>query len=308
MKRLIVALAAAGLVAAPGCGRQGAVGVEPVDTGRSSPAASSVSTPPTEPSSGPSAEPTISTSPAVSPEPSGTLTYDVWFTLDDRLTPVGRTQPATRAVGSAALSALLAGPDDDEATAGVGTQVPPGTRLLGLNISDGTATVDLSGAFLSGGSAVSEFTRIGQVVFTISQFASVDDVDLRLDGDPVKTFDQQGRALGRPWTRDDFELLLPAIIVARPVPGETVSSPVTVSGTADVFEATVSVRILDAQGQMLAETFTTATCGTGCRGDFSKDVRFQVDETQRGTVVVFEASAEDGRPINVVRIPVTLQA
>jgi hypothetical protein len=299
MKRLIAALAATGLLVAAGCAGQGAVGVEPVDTdsGSHTPGGGASTTPSTEPTTGPTPSDSPTT-PPTDPTP-GTVTYEVWFTLNDRLSPVTRTEPATQAVGSASLSALLAGPDAGEAQAGQGTQIPPGTKLLGL---------DLSGEFLSGGSAVSEFTRIGQVVFTISQFRTVDDVNLRLDGDPVKTFDQQGRSLGRAWTRQDFELLLPAIIVESPAVGQTVTSPVTVSGTADVFEATVSLRILDRDGSVLAEAFTTATCGSGCRGDFSEAVGFHVTQTEPGTVMVFESSAEDGRPINVLRIPVILQA
>ena len=99
---------------------------------------------------------------------------------------------------------------------------------------------------------------------------------------------------------------MPAIVVTEPSPGDTISSPVTVAGTADVFEATVSIRILGADGTRLADTFATATCGTGCRGDYSKRVTFTVSTEQEGTVMVFESSAENGRPINVVRVPVTL--
>jgi hypothetical protein len=87
-----------------------------------------------------------------------------------------------------------------------------------------------------------------------------------------------------------------------------VTSPVTVAGTADVFEATVSVRILDSAGHETARTFTTATCGTGCRGDYSVAVSYSVPRTQPGTVEVFESSARDGRPVNVQRIPVILRS
>ena len=53
--------------------------------------------------------------------------------------------------------------------------------------------------------------------------------------------------------------------------------------------------------------FQTATCGTGCRGTFSVHVRYHVSGTGvAGTVMVFEASAESGKPVNVQRIPVTL--
>lgn len=100
----------------------------------------------------------------------------------------------------------------------------------------------------------------------------------------------------------------PAIVVTSPRPGDQVSSPVRIRGNADVFEATVSIDILDSAGIPIVRTFTTATCGTGCRGTFSTSVRFAVDTTQPGTIRVYESSAKDGKPINVVDIPVTLVA
>lgn len=100
----------------------------------------------------------------------------------------------------------------------------------------------------------------------------------------------------------------PAIMVTSPGSGDEVSSPVSIEGNADVFEATVSIAILDSAGKPIVRTFTTASCGTGCRGTFSKAVPFTVDTTQPGTIRVYESSAEDGKPINVVDIPVTLVA
>lgn len=98
----------------------------------------------------------------------------------------------------------------------------------------------------------------------------------------------------------------PAIVVRSPVAGDEIGSPVNVVGTADVFEATVSIRILDANGQEIAAAVTTATCGTGCRGKYSERIFFFTEERQEGTIEVFESSAMDGSPQNVVRIPVVL--
>jgi Immunoglobulin-like domain of bacterial spore germination len=98
----------------------------------------------------------------------------------------------------------------------------------------------------------------------------------------------------------------PAIVVRTPVAGDEIVSPVTVAGTADVFEATVSIRILGANGEELAATFTTATCGSGCRGRYSEEVFFFTEERQDGTIEVFESSAADGSPLNLVRVPVVL--
>jgi hypothetical protein len=96
------------------------------------------------------------------------------------------------------------------------------------------------------------------------------------------------------------------IVVERPSPGDEVGSPVTIGGTADVFEATVSIRVVDANGQELAAGFTTATCGSGCRGTYETKLSFFVDERQEGAIEVFEASAENGTELHLVSVPVTL--
>jgi hypothetical protein len=107
--------------------------------------------------------------------------------------------------------------------------------------------------------------------------------------------------------RSDYSDLLPAIVVVKPAAGDRVASPVTVSGTADVFEANVTVEILNATGDMVGKTFTTATCGTGCRGSYSVPVTYKVAKQQRGTVVVHDDDAAGtGTPPHSVRIPVTL--
>lgn len=97
-----------------------------------------------------------------------------------------------------------------------------------------------------------------------------------------------------------------AIVVRRPQPGEQVTSPVVIVGDADVFEATLSIRILDAEGVELAASFTTASCGSGCRGEFSTEVFFFTPQRQDGIIEVFESSAEDGSQVHLVQIPVVL--
>lgn len=97
-----------------------------------------------------------------------------------------------------------------------------------------------------------------------------------------------------------------AIVVDSPLPGDELRSPITVRGTANVFEASVSIQILDANGEVLAAINTQASCGSGCRGTFSSPLAFFTPTRQPGTIEVFEVSAENGSAINVVRIPITL--
>jgi len=245
-------------------------------------------------------------SPGETDEPR-TFTYEVWFAGNEGfLFVMKRTAKLEPAAGRMALDSLLAGPSEVERAAGVFTAIPDGTELLGLDIEDGIATVDLSSEYEQGSGSYAEFLRLAQVVYTITQFETVQGVNFRLDGEPVELFGGHGIIMDRPKIRRDYRDYLPAILVENPTIGERVDNPVTVSGTANVFEATVSLRILNAQGQEIARTFTTAMCGTGCRGDYSVSVHYDVDREQSGVIEVFESSAEDGRPINVVRIPVSL--
>ena len=103
-----------------------------------------------------------------------------------------------------------------------------------------------------------------------------------------------------------------AIVVTSPESGATVSSPVTISGTASVFEGTVQLRILDADGKEVGRAFTTASSGAPDRGTFSEEVEFSVDEAQDGVIRVFEenvASPEEGpeRELFTVEVPVELE-
>jgi hypothetical protein len=97
----------------------------------------------------------------------------------------------------------------------------------------------------------------------------------------------------------------PAVVVRTPLAGDQLVSPVGVSGRAYLTEGEVTITLLDAAGDPLASTSTDVSCGAGCRGTFSADVAFFVQERVDGTIAVFEISPEDGPAVNVVSIPVT---
>jgi hypothetical protein len=297
---LAASLAALALVAGS-CG--GSEESEPVPPAAPAPAESE---PPPESEPGETAPPPV-TAPEETEPPAGTTTLSVYFLREDRIGVGHRQVPETEAVGAAALEQLLLGPSEFDVAAGLGSEIPQGTSLNGLTIEDGIATVDLSGEFESGGGSLGMFARLAQIVFTLTQFPTVEGVLLELDGVPVETFSSEGIVLEGPQTRDDYEDLAPAILVESPAPGDTVSSPVTISGSANVFEANVSLAIEDAAGNEIASDFTTATCGTGCRGTFETSVPFEWEGEPSGTVIVYEASAKDGSRINVVEIPVAFE-
>jgi Immunoglobulin-like domain of bacterial spore germination/Sporulation and spore germination len=251
----------------------------------------------------PRVTPTPSVTPSLQPSSIGSLyTYRLWFIRHGFLFETKRTEPFTSGIATLAMTRLLEGPNAAERAASLSSRIPSGTQVLGISIHSGVATVDLSSAFES--NQVNVSFRLAQAVYTLTQFSTIDGVRFQIDG--VGTTTIGGVPVQQPQTRETFRDFLPAILVESPTIAAHVSSPVTVSGTANVFEARVIVRILDAAGREIARTFTQASCGTGCRGTFSVAVGYQVSTEQAGTVEVFDASARDGSPENVQDIPVTL--
>ena len=252
------------------------------------------------PSSSPSQEP----SPEPSEEPSDELTaVVVWQTKGEFLYPEPRGVPSTARIGTAAVEALLSGTLSDA----FGSAIPGDVTLHSLVISDGVATVDLSKEFEEGGGSLLMRLRLGQLVYTLTEFPTVKRVMLKIDGSPIEAFSGEGIVIGDGLTRKDFEDLVAPIVVTTPSSGDRVSSPIEIAGTANVFEANVSIRIVDASGDELYSGFTTATCGTGCRGDFKTQAKVKVVEPTEATIEVFSQSAEDGSPMHLVSIPVRIE-
>ena len=235
------------------------------------------------------------------------LSLQVWFARNNGLVGVHRTHQPTQLVATAAVNALLDGPTSDERLTGLASAVPPGTKLISIAIHNGVATVDLTSEFQSGAGSRSMQMRLAQVVYTLTQFPTVQKVRFSLDGSPVNVFSNEGIVLDHPVGRSDYVNLLPAIVVEKPSTGDRVTSPVTVSGTANVFEANLTVEVHDALDRIVGKTFTTASCGTGCSGTFSVPVAYKVARAQQGTIVVHDDDAEGtGTPPHSVRVPVTL--
>jgi hypothetical protein len=187
------------------------------------------------------------------------------------------------------MNALLAGPNAVERANAISSAVPTGTQLLGITIDNGIATVDLSSEFASAAGGAAYQQRLGQVVYTLTQFPSVKGVNLKIEG--------EGDA--NVLKRTDYVDLLPSMWVDRPAWGGAIGNPAHVTGTADVFEATFRVAILDGSGKVLADQQVMASCGTGCRGTFDVTVPYDVAKAQYGTLRVYNPSAQDGSPQDV---------
>ena len=136
---------------------------------------------------------------------------EVWFVRDGRLSETLRTHAPTRRVATAAVGALLAGPTGAERDGGLSTQIPRGTRLLGVSIENGVASVDFTSDYGAGAGSRSLQLRLAQVVYTLTQFPTVRAVRFELNGAPVNVFSSSGIVLGHPVGRSDYESLGPVV-------------------------------------------------------------------------------------------------
>ena len=186
---------------------------------------------------------------------------------------------------------------------GFANMVPSAVDILGVTADDHTVTVDMNDAFLagSGSGLLGDFTMLNQLIYTTTVQGGFESVLFTVNGAPVTAFGSEGLDLSEPQGRDAYLDQLNSVNVDSPIQGIGDES-LRVAGFANVFEATVSLEVVDASGNVVQEDFATATCGTGCWGayEFEVDYSFVGDETIR----VFWHSAEDGSPSDVVSIPV----
>jgi len=135
-------------------------------------------------------------------------TVHVFFIRGEHGVVVHRPAPAMTPA-RAAVSALLEGPTVSERRQGFSSAFPTGSRLLGLTIRNGTATVDLTSRFASGGGSASMQERLGQLVYTLTAIPGVKAVNLRLQGRLVHVFSGEGLILQQPLTRAAFRDFVP---------------------------------------------------------------------------------------------------
>lgn len=205
----------------------------------------------------------------------------------------------------AALEELITGPPRTE---GAYQVLPENTKVRGIKVKDGLATVDFSREVLQANvGSKGESLGILSVVNTLAEFPDVEQVSFTVDGEvDERTRDWWGHVglYEQPFKPNLSEVWEPAIWVTSPKPGEKVSSPLTVTGSAQVFEATVSFRLVTKEGIKLVEDFVTASAGAPERGTFKAVLEFRPPAAEDGYLEVFWNSPKDGSELDKVRVPV----
>lgn len=129
----------------------------------------------------------------------------VYLVRDADLAPVERRFRTPTA--AAALDELVKGPTRAEAADGIRTALAP--EVVGVEdvLSDGATTVSLTRGFtgITGGN---QLLAVAQVVWTLTDLASVDRVSFTVEGLPVEVPTDAGLSSG-PVDRDDYRSVAP---------------------------------------------------------------------------------------------------
>ena len=260
-------------------------------------------TEPVTPPPSPAVTPTEDDEPQKQP-PAGADSVEAWYVRSAVRGPF--VEPEQRQLASptvgvarAAFTEVITG---DPHGPGLSTMAPAGTQVLGVNRKDDLLILDVSEEIRSTGTgSAGEIAFAQQLAHTATQFPGVRSVRLLVEGERISEL----------WGHLDWsapikpdKFAISPVVVTKPThaavipPGKT-----TFTGTANTFEATVELRLIDPSGAVAKETFTTATCGTGCRGDWAHT--FTVTKPGRWKLVAAESDpsgGEGGGPYTTTRV------
>jgi spore germination protein GerM len=96
---------------------------------------------------------------------------------------------------------LLEGPDAEEERAGLGTEIPRGTILLGMSRKGNDIEINLSRRFAAGGGSTSFLARLDQLRKTVSAPAGSNDVYLSVEGKRLNVEEGEGIEIHQPINR-----------------------------------------------------------------------------------------------------------
>ena len=210
---------------------------------------------------------------------------------DPNLGPVAATSEALTRLFAASDPTDPAAPKDPD----LFTSVPEGITLNSVTIDGDTITVDVSGFAGTSGASAQEATMLLQLAHTATYAAGVTTVQLLFDGAT------QDELWGHFDVSDPIEVSvfdLSPVTIVDPAYGDSVPvGDVTFFGEALVFEATVTITLINADTGATAYTgFVNATAGGPERGTWEWTHTFTEPGTYTLQAGETDPSDGEGRP------------
>ncbi len=235
---------------------------------------------------------------AVRPDaaPAWVRTVPATFVKSGRFVSSMQVRNLARRPLASALARLLDGPSEAETKRGLKTSIPTGVLLRRLRItSDQRVLINVSRK-MRGLPYESERLAVGQLIRTATTNGA-SRVRVLFGGKPTSTF------IGPMDARDVPISGNPPPIILKSAAFVSETGAVSVGGTANVFEATVNLRLRRGT-TVVAESVVTAACGTGCRGSFAASLAVPVGTAGPLEIEAYTLSADDGSEVGNVSLPV----
>lgn len=113
---------------------------------------------------------------------------------------------ASKSPMTVALNALLEGPKAGELSSDVFTLIPKDSRLLGARVESGIAFLNFNEEFRFNTLGIDGYqAQVEQIVYTATEFATVDKVQILVEGQRVDYLGGEGFWVGAPLGREDFD-------------------------------------------------------------------------------------------------------
>ena len=124
---------------------------------------------------------------------------------DGNIVPYVMSIPWEEGIARAAVNNLI---DSDEvrvriSDSGLNPVLPKGTEILGLTIRDGLAKIDFNSNFINFSSKKEEENAMSAVIYTLTEFPTVDMVQFMIEGENIETL-LFGTDISGVFDRDDL--------------------------------------------------------------------------------------------------------
>lgn len=214
---------------------------------------------------------------------------------NELLVPVTGNIPWVEGIAREALEQLTASPDTvaELALKGFKPPLPEGTAVIGMTIRDGVAKVDFNSEFLSSKNAAAEKNAVDAVVYTLTEFPTVNKVQILVGGKAIKKCTHgteikdvlyREKINMEPTGKDASGNAIPTTLFFRSMSGGGYFLPVTrmVEPSQDPIKTTLEELIkgpAENMGFMPILPAQTRVLGVTSRGnevmvDFSKDIEY----------------------------------
>jgi germination protein M len=134
----------------------------------------------------------------------------LYFTSVDQagkiqLKSVIRPIPASDSPLRDTLEALLKGPSSQELNLGLVSMIPTGARVRNVTVTGDTAVVDFNESFRFNSQGMEAMdAQLRQVVYAATEFPTVKNVQIRIEGATVRYLGTEGMRLDAPLARSSF--------------------------------------------------------------------------------------------------------